>query len=417
MSDAQGALSGVRVLDFTWWVVGPWAGRLLAPFGADVIKVERPDEFEGLRRAVIKGTDQVDPEASPHFSTINADKRAIRLNLRDERGLALAKDLIAHSDAVVENFSAGVMDRWGLGWEELRRINPKLVYVSMSGFGHSGPLKDYRSYGPTAQAVSGLTFTSGLPGQPSAGWGFSYMDVLGGFFGSLALAQGLYYSHRTGKGIHLDHSIIESGMLLLGTFFLDYDVNGRRTRREGFPPGNRALFPPVAPHNTYRCHGRDRLGQDQWCFIACETDEQFGRLLTVMDKQALAADARFATNEARLANQEELDGILEAWTSRRPRYDVMERLQAVGVIAAVVQNAEDRVEYDPQLRARGVFPVLPHPVLGERVYENYPVRLSRTPAGMRRGAPLWGEHNHAVYSELLGLSDAEIAKLAADGVI
>lgn len=405
------------MLDFTWWVVGPWAGRLLAPFGADVIKVERPDEFEGLRRAVIKGTDQVNPEASPHFSTINADKRAIRLNLRDQRGLALAKELIARSDAVVENFSAGVLERWGLGWEEMRGINPRLVYVSMSGFGHSGPLKDYRSYGPTAQAVSGLTFTSGLPGQPSAGWGFSYMDVLGGFFGSLALAQGLYYSRRTGKGIHLDHSIIESGMLLLGTFFLDYDVNGRRTRRDGFPPGNRALFPQVAPHNTYRCHGRDRLGQGQWCFIACESDEQFSQLCGVMGADELAADPRFALNEARLANQDELDALIEAWTSRRPRYDVMERLQAAGVIAAVVQNAEDRVEYDPQLRARGVFPVLPHPVLGERVYENYPVRLSRTPARMQRGAPLWGEHNHEVYGELLGLGDAEIARLAGDGVI
>jgi benzylsuccinate CoA-transferase BbsF subunit len=311
-----------------------------------------------------------------------------------------------------------VMDRFGLGWEEMRRINPRLVYVSMSGFGHSGPLKDYRSYGPTAQAVSGLSFTSGLPGQPSAGWGFSYMDVLGGFFGSLALAQGLYYSRRTGKGIHLDQSIIESAMLLLGTFFLDYEVNGRPTRREGFPPGNRALFPPVAPHNTYRCYGRDRLGQDQWCFIACESDEQFRRLAAMMGRvDDLAADARFTTNEARLANENELDAAIEAWTSRRPRYEVMERLQEAGVIAAVVQNAEDRVEYDPQLRARGMFPVLPHPVLGERMYENYPVRLSRTPAQMKRGAPLWGEHNQAVYGELLGLSDAEIAQLAADGVI
>jgi benzylsuccinate CoA-transferase BbsF subunit len=411
------ALGGVRILDFTWWVVGPWAGRLLAPFGADVIKVERPDQYEGLRRAVVKGTDEVNPEASPHFSTINADKRAIRLNVRHPRGLELAKELIATSDAVVENFSAGVMESWGLGWEEMRRINPRLVYVSMSGFGHSGPLKDYRSYGPTAQALSGLTFTSGLPGEPSAGWGFSYMDVLGGFFGSLALAQGLYYNRRTGRGIHLDHSIIESGMMLLGTFFLDFDVNGRRTRRDGFPPGNHALFPPAAPHNTYRCHGRDRLGQDQWCFIACETQTQFERLCSVLGDEGLVTDNRFLSNESRIGHQDELDAIIQEWTSVRPRYEVMELCQAEGIVAAVVQNGEDRIEYDPQLRARGMFPVLPHPVLGQRMYEGYPVRLFRTPARMQRGAPLWGEHNQAVYGELLGMRDEEIAALTTDGVI
>jgi crotonobetainyl-CoA:carnitine CoA-transferase CaiB-like acyl-CoA transferase len=411
------ALEGVRILDFTWWVVGPWAARLLAPFGAEVIKVERPDEYEGMRRSVLKAGTEINPERSPHFSTINADKHAIKLNVRNPRGFELAKELIARSDAVVENFSAGVMASWGLGWEQLQEINPKLVYVSMSGFGHSGPTRHFRSYGPTAQAVSGLTFTSGLPGRASAGWGFSYMDVLGGFFGSLALAQGLYYARRTGKGIHLDHSIIESGMMLLGTFFLDFDVNGRRTRRPDFPPGNRALFPPVAPHNTYRCMGRDRLGQDQWVFIACETDEQFANLCMVIQDDALARDSRFASNAGRREHQDELDAAIERWTSVRPRYEVMERCQQHGVIAAVVQNAEDRLEFDPHLRAREVYPVLPHPVLGDKKYEGYPVKLSRTPARMRRGAPLWGEDNRAIYSGLLGLSDEEIARLERDEVI
>ncbi len=414
---APGALKGVRVVDFTWFVVGPWASRFLAHFGAEVIKVERPDAWERSRRSVATVTGKVSPNQSGSFNDFNADKLGITLNVRHPTGLELAERLISKSDVVVENFSAGVMESWGLGWDRLRELNPKLVYVSISGFGHSGELKLWKAFGPTAQAISGLTLASGLPGQVSAGWGFSFMDVMGGFLSSVALSMGLYRSRQTGKGMYIDICTAEAAMTLLGPYFLDFEVNGRRTRRPGFPPGNRRLFPPTAPHNTYRCLGKDRVGQDQWVFIACETQAQFDALCSLMGKLELATDPRFVTNAARVQNQDALDEIIGVWTLPRSRYEIMESCQKAGIVAGVVQNGEDRVENDPQLRHRGVFPVLDHPEMGERKYDGYPVKLSRTPARLRRGGPLWKENNNYVFGELLGLSKEEIDKLAADDVI
>lgn len=412
-----GALSGVRVVDFTWWVVGPWAPRLLGHYGAEVIKVERPDQFEGMRSNAINPSPDQGPNESGMFNSINADKIAITLDVKNPKGLDLIKRLIATSDVVVENFTAGVLESWGLGWDTLREINPRLVYVPISGFGHSGSWRDYRSYGPTAQAVSGLTATSGLPGEPAAGWGFSYMDVMGGFFGALALTMGLYQARRTGEGVYLDYSIAEAAMSMLGTYFLDYDVNGRGTRRPDFPPGNRSLFPRVAPHNTYRAHGRDRVGQDQWCFIACETQAQFEALCAIMERRDLLVDERFSTNQSRVEHEDELDAIISEWTFPRSRHEIMELCQQAGIGAAAVQNAEDRVEYDPQLRARGVYPLREHPVTGWHRYEGPPVKLSRTPAMFRRPGPMWREHNDYVFGELLGLDADEIGRLTAEGVI
>ncbi len=411
------ALEGVRIIDFTHWVVGPLAPRLLAHFGAQVIKIERTDAYDGMRQVVFTDELPSTPNQGGAFNNMNADKLAITVNTRHPEGLRLVERLIGMGDAVIENFSAGVMESWGLGYERMKEISPKILYVSMSGFGHTGPLKEYRSYGPTAQAVSGLTLTSGLPGMAPAGWGYSYMDIMGGFMGALALTWGLYRTKTTGRATYIDYAIIEAAMTLLGPYFLDYEVNGRGTRRPDFPPGNRSIWPPVAPHNTYRCFGKDRADQDQWCFVACETQGQFEALCALMGQEALVADPRFVTNEARVQNQDALDAIIAEWTAPRSKHDIMDACQAVGVIGAAVQNAEEKVDWDPQLRHRQVFPVLPHPETGMTKYEGYPVKLSRTPARLRRGAPLWREHNRQVFGEILGLSGEEIARLEADGVI
>ena len=165
-------------------------------------------------------------------------------------------------------------------WDRLKELNPKLVYLSLSGYGHKGEWGSYRSYGPSAQASSGLTFSSGLPGKNPAGWGYSYMDVTGGWCGGLGMMMGLLRMKRTGEGVYVDYAVTEAAMAMLGPFFLDYQVNGRPTRRPGFPPGNRSIWPQVAPHNTYRCAGIDRQGQDWWVFIAAETQGQFEALCT-----------------------------------------------------------------------------------------------------------------------------------------
>ena len=233
----------------------------------------------------------------------------------------------------------------------------------------------------------------------------------------MALTLGLFNRLRTGKGMYIDFSIIEGAMTLLGPHFLDFEVNQRRTRRGDFPPGNRSLFPPLAPHNTYRCLGRDRLGQGNWVFIACETDVQFKALSHLMERPEIASDARFATNENRVKNQDALDEIIQEWTTPQSRYEIMDLCQKAGIIAGAMQTGEDRVEFDPQLRKRGVFPVVPHAYLGDNKVEAYPVRLSKTSAAIRRGAPLWREHNRYVFGDLLGLSTEDMVLLEADGVI
>jgi crotonobetainyl-CoA:carnitine CoA-transferase CaiB-like acyl-CoA transferase len=452
-SARTGVLGGVRVLDFTWKTVGPWAPRLLTHFGAEVIHVERAGGWDDHRynatphiltdeprAADLPGTKKVyaDPQfnthrdesaaaqasgrpklyAAPYFNTLHNGKLAISLNTRSPEGLKIVERLIGMCDALVENFSAEVLPSWGLTWERIHALNPRLVYMSTSGFGHTGDWKGYRSFGPTAAAQSGLSLASGLPGKPPAGWGFSYLDVMGGWMGGLALVQGLLQAKRTGKGCYIDYSVTEGAMTMLGTYMLDYQVNGRRTRRPDFPPGNRSVFPPLAPHNTYRCAGKDRVGQDWWVFIACETQAQFEALCELMERPGLALDPRFATNEARVANQDELDAIVGRWTRARRRYDIMRRCQAAGIVAAVVQSAEDRVEYDPQLQHREMFPIIDHPeVGGEFPYEGYPARMSRTRADTRGRAPALAEHNRYVYGELLGMSEAEIAALRERGVI
>jgi benzylsuccinate CoA-transferase BbsF subunit len=256
-----------------------------------------------------------------------------------------------------------------------------------------------------------------LPGMAPAGWGFSYMDVMGGWMGGLALVMGLLQARKKGEGSYVDYAVTEGAMSLLGTYMLDFQVNGRTTRRPGFPPGNRALWPAVAPHNTYRCSGKDRVGQDWWVFVACETQAQFESLCRMMGQPDLSTDPRFATNEARVANQDELDAIVGRWIRPRRRYDVMRRCQEAGIIAAVVQSAEDRVEHDPQLKHRDMHPVVNHPEIGEFEHEGYPVKLSRTPAFVHGRGPLLREHNRYVYGELLGLSDEEMKSLENDKVI
>ena len=247
-------LSGIRVLDFTWKTVGPWAPRLLTHYGAEVIHVERAGGFDDHRFAVHRSL-TVDDETpnyvqggkklytDPYFNTLHHGKLAISLNTRKPEGIKIVEKLIAKCDAIVENFSAEVFPNWGLTWERIREINPKIVYMSSSGFGHTGEWRGFRSFGPTAAAQSGLTLASGLPGQPPAGWGYSYLDVMGGWMGGLGLMQALMQAKKTGKGMYLDYSVTEGAMTMVGTFLLDYQVNGRGTRRPDFPPGNRADFP------------------------------------------------------------------------------------------------------------------------------------------------------------------------------
>ena len=278
------ALSGLRVIDFSWIVAGPQNTRILADFGAEVIKIENEASLDYARH-IASPFANGSPNKSPLHSTLNRNKKSITLNVMHPEGMEYLKELISISDVIVENFSAKVLEKWGLGYEEQKKIRPDIIYCSMSGFGHSGRDKGYVTWGPTAQAISGLTYMSGLPQEESAGWGFSYMDHTGGFYGCLAILMAIIHRNKTGEGQHLDLSQVEAGIGLTGTAILDYTVNNRPFRRPDMPPGNRAPERRIAPHNSYECKGDDR-----WCVISVTNDIEWDLLVESMGSPAWEND-------------------------------------------------------------------------------------------------------------------------------
>ena len=418
-------LDGIRIVDFTWIRAGPWANRWLGALGADIIKIEWPERPDVIRNYPFTMPKEIGPglNSSGQFNESNANKRGISLNVRSPKGFELLKRLIAGCDVVIENFSSRIMQNWGLGYAELEKIRPGIIYVSMAGFGHTGPSHHYVSMGATAQAISGLTFQSGLPGVQPAGWGWSYLDDMGGLYGAICLVTALHHRERTGKGQHVDLSQVANGITLQGAAFLDRTVNRRPSHREGFPPGNRTVWPGApklnnyrgaiaAPHNAYRTAGG---GYNDWCTIVCLSDEEWQKLVGVMGSPKWAADIRFSTVDSRIDNQEEMDRGIEEWTLTLDKYEVMARCQDVGVRAMPVQDAQDIVEHDAQLKAREVCTVLDHPLLGERRFQNAPFRMSKTPPKMHSSAPMIGQHTREVLEEVLGLDIEEIREGFEDG--
>lgn len=418
----SGPLAGLRVADFCWMGVGAMATRLLADFGAEVIKIEDRSRIDlprripiykgGAVRPISQEDADPDPDASGFFNNFNRNKLGITLNMRTARGREIAHRLFQQSSIVTENFAPGVMERWGITYEYLRAIREDVIYARMSGFGHSGPDHTYRSYGPVVQAVSGLSFISGRPGEPPSGWGFSYMDNMAAYYNSSALLLALFNRTRTGAGEEISCSAVEVGVGLMGPLILEASANGRKFLGSAFPTGNRLEHPHAAPHGVYPTNESDR-----WCAIAVFNDAEWAGLVRALRDPAWAQDARFATQELRYANQDPLDAHLGAWTCERSRYEVMHHLQAHGVRAAAVQTSEDLMETDPQIALRGTFFSLDHPVIGDAPFEGFAGLFSGMAADNWRSAPLLGEDNQYVYGEVLGLGSNEIAELASEGVI
>ncbi len=423
MAGTPKALAGVRVVDFTWVRAGPWATRWLGALGAEVIKVEWPLSERGRTTGAAPPGMTPNLNTATNFNDTNANKKGITVNLRSEKGLDLIKKLISVSDVVVENFSARTLQSWGLGYEELCKLKPDIVYVSQSGFGHTGRHRGYLTMGPIAQAFSGLTFLSGLPGEPPAGWGWSYLDDTGGMYIAFSTLTSLYRRNVTVLGQHVDLSQMIVGATLNGSAMLDATINGRPSRREGFPPGNRAHWPgtpmvnnyrgpTTAPHNAYRTKGG---GYNDWCAITCFSQEEWQRLVAVMGSPQWAAAPKFATLRGRLQHQEEMDQGIQEWTQTLEKYEIMEQCQAAGVPAMPVQSTENRVDYDPQLRHREIYLDLEHPVVGVRKFQNAPFKLSETPALNFQAAPLIGQHNQEILEGVLGLSHEEFVDGYEDG--
>jgi benzylsuccinate CoA-transferase BbsF subunit len=372
-------------------LAGPYATRLLADFGAEVIKVQP-----------LLSSEADDAFSRGYYDTWNRNKLGINLNLNKPEGVALAKRLAGICDAVVENFTPRVMANRGLDYDNLKKVKSDIIMLSMSVMGRTGPQRDYVGYGPTVQALSGMTYLTSFPGHPSLGPGFSYADHIAGLYASIVLLAALEHRRRTGEGQYIDISEVEAMTGLLGGAVLDYTTRGK----EPEPAGNSS--PLAAPHNVYPCRGENR-----WCAIAVFTDEEWRGLKRALGNPSWAEDARFATLAGRRENIDELDRQIATWTQERTAEEVMSRLQENGVAAGAVQDAAD-LAGDPQLKERGFF--VNKPEIGKFV-DATPIRLSQSPAEYKRAAPSQGQDNDYVYGKLLGMSEKEMADLREKGVI
>jgi len=405
-----GALSHLRVCDLSGQLAGAGATKILAAFGAQVIRVEDPVSrglWDALRGVGPYVDERRGVDLGAGFNNHNAGKYGVTINLRTDEGKQLLRELVAVSDVVCENFAAGVMENRGFGYEDLQRIKSDIVYVSNCGFGHSGPYRDFKTWGPIVQAVSGLTYTSGLPDTEPAGWGFSYMDHGSAFYMTVAIMAALHHRERTGEGQHVDLATVPAGMAMLPTEILDWTVNRHMTQ----PSGNRADFDEYAPHGIYPCAGADR-----WIAIACRDDREVALLAKVLDEPTLTAD-RFATLPQRLASVTELDAVVGAATASRDAPTLAADLVATGVPASVVKSPAERIDGDADLTRMGLFPSVTHPDIGKVRVEGIPMTFSATPWHLDAGAPKLGQHNDEILGKLLGHDAQSLADWAERGVI
>jgi len=402
------ALAGIRVAEFSAGMAGPWIGRFMAYCGAEVIRIESKQHPDVLRLFVPPRAPELGarPQLSPWFTDWNGGKLFAALDLSQPPAVALARRLVAHCDVVVENYSAGVMDKLGLGYTELARVKPDIIMLSSSGYGDSGPNRHYVTWGPNIEALAGLSTLSGFPERQCTMTQYAYPDALSALHGLFAVLCALEHRRKTGRGQYVNLSQYEATVAGLGHVVMEQLNNGREPGKAG----NRS--PRAAPHGCYRCKGEDR-----WCAIAVFGEPQWRRFCEVLGQPGWAEDPRFATLAARLEHADELDRRVERWTSVRERYEVMARLQRAGIAAGVAQTAEDLFERDPQLAERGFFEEVEHFEKGKEIATGVPLGLTGTPGRTTRSGVALGQDNDYVFGELLGLSPQEIREHIEAGVI
>ena len=406
------ALENVRILDFSRIWAGPQATKLLADMGAEVIKVESTRAWDPHRTIVGSGNlpggeRGSDPwNRSGWFNTLHMSKRGITAELSHPGGKALIEELVSISDVVVENFRAGAMARRGLGYEDLRRLRPDIVVASMPAFGNSGPWRDFIQYGIGQEQLAGIAAMNGYLGEAApVKSGVNFGDPISGAHAAGAILAALLYRRRTGRGIFLDMSQLESTIGVVGEHLLGFQMNGR-------PPENMGNRHAVyAPHGAYRCRG-----DDSWVTIAVGSNRQWHDLCDVMGSPDLADDPRFAGILARRRNHNPLDEIISGWTRDRDPHEVMNALQARGVASAPVLSGEG-IFGDPHYQERGLLELVDHPSTGPYLMPGVAWKMSMTPGEIRWPAPRLGEHNDFVYGELLARTRSEIAALRSQGVI
>jgi benzylsuccinate CoA-transferase BbsF subunit len=395
----ESAFRDLRVLDYCWVGAGAFVTKFLADHGADVIKIESRARPDNLRLAPPYRRGAEGLEGSGYFASRNTSKRSFALNMSHPEAPAIARELAAHASLVTSNFRPGVMERWQMDYESLRVRNPSLIFLSMPMQGSDGPHRSFIGFGSTIAALTGLVALSGRPDRAPVGTGTHYPDhVPNPGHALVALLGALYRRQRTGAGETIELSQFESTINIVGPAAVAASSGTRLTRQ-----GNRVY--DASPHNVFQCAGDDR-----WCAISVRSDEEWIACCGVLGRAELAADARFASADARKAHEDELEAELCQLTRGRDSSELAEALQRAGVAASAVETPAD-VLADEQLVARDYWKRLDHPVMGSIVSSRAPFRASTVDSGPRHAAPLLGEHTREIATELLGLSDAEIDEL------
>lgn len=419
METGQGAkpmnpLSHYRMIDFGTAWAGSVAGHILADMGVEVIKVESRGKVDPLRHGpgpeikdkLAMATPEEKLELNPWFHLVNRGKLDCTLNLKEPGGVSLLKRLIAQSDVVLDNFTPGVLERMGLDYPALCKIKADIILVSLSVSGQHGPMNDVRAYATTLAALCGIDSLIGYQDETTPGQTrFAYCDMNASIHGALAVLIALLQRNHSGMGQYIDLSQSEATTGLLGAAFMDYMVNGRIWG----PQGNRN--PVMAPHNNYPCGGHDK-----WVSIAVDSNKEWSALCKAMGEPEWTRDWKFADKFGRLTHQDELDRRLAEWTKNYTGYQLMEKLQGVGVAAAPVLNLDERYT-DPHLKAREDCVEMEHPVAGKEPLYGVSWKLSDTPGKIRANAPLLGEHTNYLFGELLALPPNELDRLTQEKVI
>ena len=397
---AQGPLHGLRVLEMGSLIAGPFCGQLMGDMGAEVIKIEPPGTGDPMRQwgHVLKDGH------SYWWAVIARNKKSVTINLRTEEGQVLVRDLVAQSDILIENFRPGTLEKWGLGWEQLSTLNPRLVMVRVSGYGQTGPYAQRASFGAIGEAMGGLRNLVGYPDRPPVRVGLSIGDSLAATFATLGCLAALRVRDNTGRGQVVDSSLYEAVLAMTESLVAEYHGEGHARERTG------ATLPGVAPSNVYPCaDGCDIL-------IAANQDTVFKRLCAVMEQRELAEDPRFQTHQARGANQSEIDAIVSEWTRAQPASGALSTLDDAGIPAGRIFTPADMLA-DPHFNARNAIVGIDTPGLGEVKMQGVAPHLSVTPGGVRAPAPRLGEHTETVLSGLIGLDRPRLDALANRGVI
>jgi crotonobetainyl-CoA:carnitine CoA-transferase CaiB-like acyl-CoA transferase len=401
-----GPLAGIRVLDLSRVLAGPWAGQNLADLGAEVIKIERPkvgDDSRAFGPPWIKDREGRDTKDSAYFTSANRGKKSVTANLQSSEGAALVRELALQSDVLIENYKFGDLERYGLAYAQLRDANPRLVYCSVTGFGHTGPYRERPGYDFMIQGMGGMMSVTGEPGGEPQRAGVPIADIITGMYASIAICAALAHRAHSGKGQHLDLALLDSQIALLAYQNTNYFATGRPPRRIG------NLHPNIVPYQPFRC-------ADGEVILACGNDNLYRKFCEAAGCPELAADPRFATNGKRVENRDELKRLLDAIFARRTKRQWGELLDAAGVPNGPINDIA-QVFAEPQVQARGVRIDAEHPVAGRLPMVASPMRFSATPLEHETPPPLLGQHTEEILTKVLGRSAADIARLRESGAI